>query len=50
MKTAIKSIRSFIGAKDFDVSRAFYQELGFTEIPIDAKMSYFEQVHQHQYF
>lgn len=41
MKTECKSIRTFIGAQDFDVSRAFYLELGFAETPIDAKMSYF---------
>lgn len=40
MKT--KSIRTFIGAKDFQESRRFYKELGFTEFEIDAKMSYFE--------
>jgi len=37
-----KSIRTFIGAKDFSESRQFYTELGFTEYVIDAKMSYFE--------
>jgi catechol 2,3-dioxygenase-like lactoylglutathione lyase family enzyme len=36
-----KSIRSFIGAKDFDESRHFYKELGFKEVPIGDKMSYF---------
>lgn len=37
----IKSIRSFVGAKNFDESRAFYKELGFAEVPLSAKMSYF---------
>lgn len=37
----IKSIRSFIGAKDFQVSRAFYLEIGFSEIKTSDKMSYF---------
>ena len=36
-----RSIRTFIGAKDYDLSRKFYQELGFTESIIDEKMSYF---------
>ena len=35
------SIRTFIGAKDFAKSRQFYRELGFQEIEIDEKMSYF---------
>ena len=35
------SIRTFIGAKDFSQSRQFYRELGFTEIAISEKMSYF---------
>lgn len=36
-----KSIRTFIGAKNYEESRAFYRELGFEEIIIDPKMSYF---------
>ncbi len=44
MQHKAKSLRAFIGAKDFGESRKFYQELGFTERPIDAKMSYI-QVH-----
>lgn len=36
-----KSIRTFIGAKDFDQSREFYWELGFTELILSDKMSYF---------
>ena len=35
------SIRPFIGAKDFEVSRNFYRDLGFHESVIDSKMSYF---------
>jgi catechol 2,3-dioxygenase-like lactoylglutathione lyase family enzyme len=27
----IKSLRPFLGAKDYEASRAFYRELGFTE-------------------
>lgn len=41
MQTKARSIRPFIGAKDFDLSRSFYQELGFEEKVIDAGMSYF---------
>jgi len=37
-----KSIRPFIGSKDFGISRRFYQDLGFTEIILDPNFSYFE--------
>jgi hypothetical protein len=37
----IKSIRPFIGSKNFDESRQFYADLGFTESVIDPKISYF---------
>ena len=37
-----KSIRAFIGAQDFEISRAFYREMGFEEVALDAKMSYFK--------
>lgn len=37
-----KSIRPFIGSKDFDVSRRFYQDLGFKETVITYDMSLFE--------
>jgi catechol 2,3-dioxygenase-like lactoylglutathione lyase family enzyme len=37
-----KSIRTFIGAKDFEQSRTFYRELGFEEVRIDPKMSFFK--------
>ena len=36
------SIRTFIGAKDFGLSRQFYRELGFVEFTISEKMSYFQ--------
>lgn len=36
------SIRTFIGAKNFKTSRAFYTQLGFEEVGIDGKMSYFK--------
>ncbi|WP_430411982.1 glyoxalase [Kordia sp.] len=42
MKYNIKSIRTFIGAKNYEVSRNFYQDLGFEEIIIFPKMSYFQ--------
>jgi len=41
MKQKVKSIRPFIGAKDFEVSRNFYQDLGFQEVVIDHDFSYF---------
>lgn len=37
-----KSIRPFIGAKDFTVSRSFYRDLGFEENIITTDMSYFK--------
>ncbi len=36
-----KSIRPFIGAKDFRVSRNFYQDLGFEEVVLFHNMSLF---------
>ena len=41
MKCKSTSIRAFIGAKDFNESRAFYQQLGFEESVLGATMSYF---------
>lgn len=35
------SIRPFIGAKDYELSRSFYRELGFEEKVISADMSVF---------
>jgi len=37
-----KSIRAFIGAKNYDISRAFYREMGFEEVILDTQMSYFK--------
>lgn len=37
-----KSIRTFIGAKNFNESRQFYNELGFEEVILDPKMSLFK--------
>ncbi len=42
MNHKAKSIRSFIGAKDYEISRSFYRDLGFTEHVIFHNMSYFE--------
>jgi hypothetical protein len=36
-----KSIRTFIGARDYEISRSFYQDLGFEEKVISEKMSLF---------
>lgn len=41
MKPSGKSIRPFIGAKDYDLSRKFYSELGFQENVLPHHMSYF---------
>ena len=37
-----KSIRTFIGAKDYQESLSFYQTLGFDAIEIGDKMTYFK--------
>ncbi|WP_116106067.1 glyoxalase [Lewinella sp. IMCC34191] len=42
MQCLSKSIRAFIGAKDFSESRRFYRAMGFDEVVIDPKMSYFK--------
>jgi len=36
------SIRPFIGAEDFEVSRSFYRDLGFEERVLFHNMSYFK--------
>ncbi len=41
MKIKGKSIRTFIGSKNFNISRNFYHDLGFEEIVTSEKMSYF---------
>lgn len=40
------SLRTFIGSKDFSVSRAFYRALGFKETELGPKLSLF-QVNDH---
>lgn len=42
MKHIAKSIRTFIGAINFDASRQFYKDLGFEESVISENMSYFK--------
>ncbi|MDO3625430.1 glyoxalase [Mucilaginibacter sp. BT774] len=42
MKHQAKSIRPFIGAKDFDLSRSFYRDMGFEEVVISPAMSLFK--------
>jgi hypothetical protein len=43
MSQNIISIRPFIGAKDFTVSRNFYKDLGFEESLLSHNMSYFSK-------
>jgi catechol 2,3-dioxygenase-like lactoylglutathione lyase family enzyme len=42
MQHKTKSIRPFIGAKNYDISRNFYRDLGFKEIILSHNMCYFE--------
>jgi catechol 2,3-dioxygenase-like lactoylglutathione lyase family enzyme len=42
MQHNTKSIRPFIGAKDFELSRSFYRDLGFQESVLGNNMSYFK--------
>jgi len=42
MKFKTKSIRAFIGAENYTISRNFYLDLGFQEVIISSKMSYFK--------
>jgi hypothetical protein len=41
MPSQALSIRPFIGAKDFALSRSFYRTFGFSEMVISPVMSYF---------
>ena len=41
MQHQAKSIRPFIGAKNFDLSRHFYRDWGFEERELGPNMSYF---------
>ena len=42
MTQTFRSIRPFIGSKDYSVSRKFYAHLGFKESVIAPNMSYFD--------
>ncbi|MGM9477898.1 glyoxalase [Pedobacter sp. GSP4] len=42
MKHKISSIRPFVGAKDFEISRSFYRDLGFEETTLGDQMSVFK--------
>jgi len=42
MEHKAKSLRPFIGAKDFNLSRSFYRDLGFEEVVISHNMSVFK--------
>lgn len=42
MNFTATSIRSFIGSKDFNISRKFYATMGFNETVLNPKMSLFE--------
>jgi catechol 2,3-dioxygenase-like lactoylglutathione lyase family enzyme len=42
MQHKASSIRPFIGAKNYDISRRFYRDLGFEEIVLGETMSYFK--------
>lgn len=42
MQHQAKSIRPFIGAKNFELSRNFYYDLGFQETVLSNKMSVFK--------
>ncbi|HMH23132.1 MAG TPA: hypothetical protein VK563_15215 [Puia sp.] len=42
MEHKAKSIRPFIGAKNFELSRSFYRDLGFEESILSYNMSYFK--------
>jgi len=42
MEHHAKSIRPFIGAKNYEISRSFYRDLGFDEIILSHNMCYFK--------
>lgn len=41
IKQKVQSIRPFIGAKNFEISRNFYRDLGFEEVVLESKLSLF---------
>lgn len=42
MKIKTTSIRPFIGAQNFEISRSFYKDLGFEEVELFPNMSFFK--------
>ncbi len=42
MEHKAKSIRAFIGSKNYEISRSFYRDLGFEEQVISYNMCYFK--------
>jgi hypothetical protein len=42
MQQKTLSIRPFIGARDFEISRSFYKDLGFQESVLAPNLSYFK--------
>lgn len=42
MEHQAKSIRPFIGAKNFQISRKFYRDFGFQESILSSNLSYFK--------
>lgn len=42
MEYRSNSLRAFIGSKNYETSIQFYEELGFTKIPIDEQMCLFK--------
>ncbi len=42
MNYQAKSVRTFIGAKDYELSRNFYKDLSFQEIILSHNMCYFK--------
>lgn len=43
MKQNVKSIRPFIGSKNFQISREFYRDLGFEEVVLEHNLSLFKK-------
>lgn len=37
-----KSVRTFIGAKDYEISKNFYKDVGFIETVLSSNLSYFK--------
>ena len=43
MKQNLRSIRPFIGAENFEISRRFYKDLGFEEAILEPRLSLFSK-------